>query len=86
MPFDFDDDGLLDVLVANDTTRNFLFRNLGGGVFEEVGTAAGIAYSGAGSATGAMGVDAAFYRNDDDLAVGIGNFANEPTSFYVRQA
>ncbi len=83
---DHDADGALDVLVANDTTQNFLFRNRGDGTFEEIGTLAGVAYDSMGRATGAMGVDAAHFRNDRDLAVGIGNFANEMTSFYVRQA
>ena len=38
---DFDDDGWLDVFVANDTVRHFLFRNLGDGKFEEIGGGAG---------------------------------------------
>src|SRR5262249_11505195 len=47
---DLDGDGRLDVFVANDGTPNFLFRNLGGLRFEEVGVNAGAAYDGAGQA------------------------------------
>lgn len=83
---DIDGDGWLDIMVANDTVQNFLFRNLGDGRFEEIGAISGLAYDNAGSATGAMGVDAAWYANDADQAVAVGNFANEMTSFYVAQS
>ncbi len=82
---DLDGDGRLDVLLANDTVRNFLFRNLGNGRFEEIGAAAGVGFDAAGSATGAMGVDVADFRNDGRLGFAIGNFANEMTSLYVAQ-
>ncbi|MEQ8764467.1 MAG: CRTAC1 family protein, partial [Planctomycetota bacterium] len=80
---DIDEDGDLDVLVANDTVQNFLYRNEGDGSFEEIGELSGFAYDTGGNATGAMGIDAAFYRNDRTLGIGIGNFANEMTSLYV---
>lgn len=83
-PVDADGDGLIDVVVANDTVRNFFFQNLGGS-FEEMGEIVGLAYGRQGEATGAMGIDAAFSRNDDDLSVTIGNFANEMSSYYVAQ-
>ncbi len=66
---DLDGDGRLDVLLANDTVRNFLFRNLGGGRFEEIGSAAGVGFDAAGGATGAMGVDVADFRNDGQARV-----------------
>jgi hypothetical protein len=84
-PVDADGDGLTDLLVANDTVQNFLFHNLGDGRFEESGTFWGLAFDRNGNATGAMGADAAFYRNDDDLGFVIGNFANEMTALYVSQ-
>ena len=83
VPVDIDRDGWIDFIVANDTTRNFLYRNLGDGTFEEVGSRYGVAYDDRGQATGAMGIDAAHYRNDELMGIGIGNFANEMTSFYV---
>ena len=82
-PVDYDRDGLMDLFVANDTTRNFLYHNLGKGQFEEIGALEGIAYDRNGKATGAMGIDAAYFRNDEDLGIGIGNFANEMSSLYV---
>ncbi len=84
---DVDEDGWIDVFVANDTVRKFLLRNTGhdNPRFEEVGAASGVGYSSAGAATGAMGVDAARYRPDGALAFGVGNFANEMTSLYVGQ-
>ncbi len=82
---DVDRDGWLDVFVANDTVQNFLFRNEGDGTFEEVGSISGVGFDNSGMATGAMGIDAADFGNDGVLGVGIGNFANEPTSFFVQQ-
>ncbi len=86
LPIDVDGDGWVDVAVANDTVRNFLFRNNRDGTFSEVGTVSGLAFDNGGSATGAMGMDAAFYDNDEKLAIAVGNFANEMSSFYVRRA
>jgi hypothetical protein len=87
---DVDEDGWLDVFVANDTVANFLFRNTadaGGPRFEEVGARSGVAYGSMGGATGAMGIDAGRYREPGDGALGfcIGNFANEMSSLYVSQ-
>ncbi len=85
LPTDVDGDHRLDLVVANDTVRNFLFLNQGGGRFREAGVDMGLAFDAGGAATGAMGVDAARYDNDDKLAVVIGNFANEMSSFYVSR-
>jgi hypothetical protein len=82
-PVDYDRDGWIDLFVANDTTRNFLYHNLGNGAFEEIGALEGIAYDRNGKATSAMGIDAAYFRNDEDLGIGIGNFANEMSSLYI---
>jgi hypothetical protein len=82
---DSDLDGDLDLVVANDTVANFFYRNEGAGTFVEKAAAMGLAFDRNGRATGAMGIDAAWFRNDDAIAVAIGNFANEATSFYVTQ-
>jgi enediyne biosynthesis protein E4 len=85
VPVDVDGDGHIDLVVANDTTRNFFFHNQGDGTFLEMGELYGVAYDRDGSATGAMGIDAGYYRNDDGMTFAIGNFANEMTSLYVSQ-
>lgn len=61
---DYDDDGLRDVFVANDTLPNFLFRNLGGGKFAEVALSAGVAVPESGRPVSSMGVDFRDYDND----------------------
>lgn len=81
-----DDDACVDLVVANDTVRNFAFRNRCDGTFDEVGTTLGIAYDSYGNARSGMGIDAADVRDDGAPAVAIGNFANEMAAFYVRQA
>lgn len=86
LPIDIDDDGDVDVLVANDTTRNFLFRNRGDGTFDEVGEETGLAYDGNGSTTGAMGLDATDYRNDGSIGIAVANFSAEMTGLYRAQA
>ena len=85
-PVDVNGDGWLDIAVANDTVRNFLFLNQTDGSFREAGIESGFAFDSAGLATGAMGIDAAYFANDGRLAIAIGNFANEMTSFYTAQS
>ncbi len=82
---DFDGDGWLDVFVANDEVRHFLYRNRGDGTFEEIGEDRGFAFNAAGATTSGMGVDAAWTWNDERLAVAVSNFAGEMTEFYVTQ-
>jgi enediyne biosynthesis protein E4 len=61
---DFDGDGWTDAFVANDTTANFLFHNMGGKRFEEIGIDAGIAYAPDGNALSGMGSDFRDVNND----------------------
>jgi hypothetical protein len=82
-PIDVDGDLAIDVLVANDTVRKFFFKNRGDGTFEETAEVYGLAYDRDGNATGAMGVDAGYFRDDGNLGFFISNFANEMTSLYV---
>ena len=84
-PVDVDNDGWMDLIVANDTVQNFLFHNERNGTFKEIGARSGIAYDAYGLTRGAMGIDAARFRNDDTLGVAIGNFANEMNALYVAQ-
>src|SRR5271157_6650792 len=61
---DYDGDGYLDAFVTNDTTPNFLFHNIRGKRFEEVGVQAGVAYSANGDALSSMGADFRDVNND----------------------
>lgn len=83
-PIDLDRDGWVDLVVANDTVRNFVYHNQQGKLVE-VGELWGLAYDRNGASTGAMGIDAAYHRGDDALGLAIGNFANEMSSLYVSQ-
>ena len=87
---DADADGDLDIFVANDTVRNFLFLSRAAdgspGTFIEGGTAAGVAFDENGEARGAMGADATPLRNGADVAVAVGNFSTEMTALYVSAA
>lgn len=82
-PFDMDADGWQDLIVVNDTVRNFLFRNRRDGSFEETAIFDGVAYDRNGKATSAMGVDVARIREDQDIGIAVGNFANEMASLFV---
>jgi hypothetical protein len=84
-PVDLNGDGWMDLVVANDTVQNFVFTNAGNGTFKEIGMLSGVAFDANGQTRGAMGIDAARYRNDDTLGIAIGNFANEMTALYVSQ-
>jgi len=61
---DFDGDGYMDAFVANDASPNFLFHNLGGKRFEEIGVEAGVAYNDSGNALSGMGSDFRDVNND----------------------
>lgn len=85
-PLDFNNDGWMDLMVANDTVQNFLFENNRDGTFREVGGLLGVAFDRAtGNARGAMGIDSVRFRVDGTLAIGIGNFANEASALYMAR-
>jgi hypothetical protein len=81
-PHDFDGDGRMDFVVANDTAPNNLYRNKGDGTFEDVGVEAGVAVDEAGRSRGAMGVAWGDTKNGAGVTVAIGNFSNELKSVY----
>jgi hypothetical protein len=85
VPADLDNDGFVDLVVANDTTPNLVFHNQKNGTFKECGATCGVAFDSYGNTRGAMGIDVAHYRNDSSLGITIGNFANEMTALYVSQ-
>jgi hypothetical protein len=79
---DFDDDGRPDIYVANDTTMNFLFRNLGGGRFEDVSVLSGAALNVAGQPSGGMGTNAGDLDGDGRLDIVVANFEAEWNALY----
>jgi enediyne biosynthesis protein E4 len=66
---DYDDDGFMDIYVANDHTLNYLWHNDGGKKFTDRGTMSGTAFSQAGEATVSMSVDFADYNSDGLLDI-----------------
>ena len=79
---DCDQDGWPDLLVANDTQPNKLYRNQRNGTFKEVAVDAGIAFSAEGKARAGMGVDVADFDNSGTSGVVITNFDNEMLGLY----
>lgn len=85
IPVDLDSDGHLDLVVANDTTRNLAFHNRGDGTFEETGQLFGLALGPDGQTTGAMGIDVGMLEDGGGLDVLVGNYSEEVTSLYRAQ-
>jgi hypothetical protein len=79
---DVDDDGWMDLFVANDTQANKLYRNNHNGTFTEMALEAGVAYSDAGKKRAGMGTDAEDYDLTGKQSLVIGNFTNESLSLY----
>jgi hypothetical protein len=80
---DFDNDGWIDLFVANDTEPNKLYRNLHNGKFEDAAVQAGVAFSVDGKARGGMGVDAADFDNSGITGLVVTNFDNEMLGLYT---
>jgi hypothetical protein len=79
---DTNNDGLMDLFVANDTVANFLFQNRGHGKFDEIAEPAGIAYSAEGRPRSGMGVDSADYDQDGWMDLFVANVDREMYSLY----
>jgi enediyne biosynthesis protein E4 len=82
---DVNNDGLMDLFVANDTVQNFLFINRGGGKWEEVALAAEVGFSQNGQARSGMGVDAADLNGDGWEDLFVANVDQEMFSLYENK-
>jgi hypothetical protein len=82
---DYNNDGNVDLFVANDTQPNRLYQNTGKGTFTDVGMTAGVAFNEAGVARAGMGADAADYDGSGRQSLVIGNFSNEMMALYSNE-
>ena len=79
---DLNNDGKMDLFVANDTVPNFLFMNRGAGKFEQIAEQAGVAYSAEGRPRSGMGVDSADFNQDGWMDLFVANIDREMFSIY----
>jgi hypothetical protein len=84
--WDHNDDGWLDLLVANDMEPNLLYRNNRDGTFTEIGVETGCAYSTAGKARAGMGIDSGDWENDGRESILIGNNSREGLALFRPEA
>jgi hypothetical protein len=82
---DYDDDGWVDLYVANDTHANYLYRNLSDGTFEDVALLAGVALDENGETQGGMGVAVGDFGGDGLLSLFVTNFADEYNDLYRNE-
>jgi hypothetical protein len=79
---DADQDGWLDLFVANDTQPNKLYHNMRDGTFRDVAVEAGLAFSTEGKARAGMGADAGDFDNSGTPGLVVTNFDNEMVGLY----
>jgi enediyne biosynthesis protein E4 len=79
---DYDDDGLIDLFVANDSNPNFLYRNRGNGRFESTGLLAGVGVNGEARAQAGMGSDAGDCDGDGRIDLVLTAFAHDRNTLY----
>ena len=82
---DYDQDGWPDLLIANDTQPNKLYRNMRNGTFKDVAIEAGVAFSADGKARAGMGVDVGDFENSGSSGLVITNFDNEMIGLYKKK-
>ena len=79
---DIDDDGWLDLAVANDSVPNYLYRNKHNGTFEEIGYASGFALSEDGREQASMGIAVGDYNRDGRVDLFTTTFSDDYKTLY----
>jgi enediyne biosynthesis protein E4 len=79
---DLDDDGWLDLVVANDSTPNYLYRNRGDGTFEDLSYLGGLAVNEEGRAPASMGIALGDYNRDGKLDLFFTTFSDDYKTLY----
>ena len=82
---DFNDDGFVDIFVANDQLPNQLWRNNGDGTFRDVAMESGAAVDGGGEAKAGMGIAAADVDDDGDSDLLVVNLETQSDSFFRNE-
>ena len=79
---DVDDDGWLDLIVANDSSTNYLYRNKHNGTFEDTSYASGFALSDDGREQASMGIGVGDYNRDGKVDLFITTFSDDYKTLY----
>lgn len=79
---DYDNDGDMDIYVANDQDPNYLFQNNGNGKFNEIALISGVCYNDMGKEEAGMGTDFGDYNNDGQLDLTVSNYQTETNTLY----
>lgn len=82
---DVDNDGLVDIYVANDLVRNFLYRNNGNGTFRDIAYAAGVGFGGNGKPQAGMGTDCGDVDGNGLPDLFVTNFSEELNTLYLNR-
>jgi enediyne biosynthesis protein E4 len=82
---DFDNDGFMDIFVANDSVRQSLYHNKGDGTFEDIAISSGAGYDENGKTYAGMGIDIADYDNDGYMDIFITTLSNETYPLYHNE-
>ncbi|HVH86588.1 MAG TPA: VCBS repeat-containing protein, partial [Terriglobales bacterium] len=82
---DFDNDGKLDLMVANDSEPNYLYRGDGKGRFEDAALPSGVAYSEDGKEQANMGIALGDYQHTGRMSIAVSHFDNEYATLYRNE-
>jgi enediyne biosynthesis protein E4 len=82
---DVDDDGWIDLLVANDSVPNYLYKNRHDGTFEEIGLASGFALSDDGREQASMGIAVGDYNRDGKVDFYVTSFSDDYNALYKNE-